>query len=118
LQKEGKMVKNVGPAVSKMPEEATNDIEAPHIEDLTVARVDPSAPKDIASFGRENEEGSPREDRLEQGDGKIEVSEEEMEAGKGFEEEMIPVDHGRTTSGREGKQLGEDLMLAVKERSE
>jgi hypothetical protein len=48
----------------------------------------------------------------------IEVSEEEYEAEEGSEEVMLPVDRGHTTSGREGKQLGEDLMLAVKERED
>jgi hypothetical protein len=59
-----------------------------------------------------------RNDVEAQNEGVIEVSKEEYEVEEGFEEEMAPVDHGRTTSGREGKQLGEDLMLAVQERED
>ncbi|GMI32054.1 hypothetical protein TrCOL_g9159 [Triparma columacea] len=59
-----------------------------------------------------------RNDIEAQDEGAIEVSEEKDEVEEGFEEEMAPVDHGRTTSGEEGKQLGEDLMMAVQERED
>jgi hypothetical protein len=59
-----------------------------------------------------------RNDIEAQDEGAIEVSEEKDEVEEGFEEEMPPVNHGRTISGREGKQLGEDLMLAVQERED
>ncbi|GMI41988.1 hypothetical protein TrCOL_g13772 [Triparma columacea] len=64
----------------------------------------------MAEKGRNNVEA--------QDEGALEVSEEKNEADEGSEEVMAPVNHGHTTSGQEGKQLGEDLMLAVKERED
>ena len=54
-----------------------------------------------------------RNDIEAQDEGAIEVAEEKNEDEEESEEVMAPVDHGRTTSGQEGKQLGEDLMRAI-----
>jgi hypothetical protein len=69
-----------------------------------------SSVSQMAEKGRNNVEA--------QDEGALEVSEEKNEADEGSEEVMAPVNHGHTTSGQEGKQLGEDLMLAVKERED
>ena len=99
-----------------MEEERTHDIETRQVNNaLEDDDVGSTTRGNMASRGGEEEGVSPRE---EQGEGVIEVTEEEKEVEEGSEGEMVPVDRGRTFSGREGKQLGEDLMLAVKERED
>ena len=91
-----------GPQLTSSPERAHSGVCDP-------TRSSPAV-SEMAEKGRNDIEA--------QDEGAIEVSEEKNEAEEESEEMMAPIDRGHTTSGREGKQLGDDLMLAVQERED